>query len=38
MLNTLWLYLCGGVTYNELAFDIAQGLMRPVETPLPSAR
>jgi molybdopterin/thiamine biosynthesis adenylyltransferase len=30
MLNTLWLYLCGELHYGELAFDIADGLMRPV--------
>lgn len=35
MLNTLWLHLCGALHYSELAFDIADGLMRPV-TPLPS--
>lgn len=29
MLNTLWLYLCGATHYAELAFDIADGLMRP---------
>ena len=29
ILNTLWLYLCGGLHYGELAFDIADGLMRP---------
>lgn len=33
MLNTLWLHLCGALHYGELAFDIADGLMRPV-TPL----
>jgi hypothetical protein len=30
MLNTLWLYLCGALHYGELAFDIADGVMRPV--------
>jgi molybdopterin/thiamine biosynthesis adenylyltransferase len=30
MLNTLWLYLCGCLHYGELAFDIADGVMRPV--------
>lgn len=30
MLNTLWLYLCGALHYGELAFDIAEGLMRPL--------
>jgi hypothetical protein len=33
MLNTLWLYLCGALHYPELAFDIADGLMRPVMLP-----
>lgn len=35
MLNTLWLYLCGALHYPELVFDIAEGLMRPVDLPLP---
>jgi hypothetical protein len=30
MLNSLWLYLCTELQYGELAFDIAEGLMRPV--------
>jgi hypothetical protein len=30
MLNTLWLHFCGALQYSELAFDIADGLMRPV--------
>ena len=30
MLNTLWLHLCGELHYGELAFDIADGLSRPV--------
>ncbi len=30
MLNALWLHLCGALHYGELAFDIADGLMRPV--------
>jgi hypothetical protein len=29
MLNTLWLHLCAATHYSELAFDIADGLMRP---------
>jgi hypothetical protein len=29
MLNTFWLHLCGASHYGELAFDIAEGLMRP---------
>ncbi len=35
MLNTLWLYLCGALHYPEIAFDIAEGLMRPIQLPLP---
>lgn len=34
MLNTLWLHLCSALHYHELAFDIADGLMRPV-VPIP---
>ncbi len=30
MLNALWLYLAGALHYSELAFDIADGLMRPI--------
>lgn len=30
LLNTFWLYLCAALHYSELAFDIADGLMRPV--------
>lgn len=37
MLSTLWLYLCGALHYSELAFDIAEGLMRPLELPAPEA-
>lgn len=29
ILNTLWLHLCGALHYSELAFDVADGLMRP---------
>ena len=29
ILNTFWLYVCGALHYGELAFDIADGLMRP---------
>jgi hypothetical protein len=34
MLNALWLHLCGegALRYSELAFDIAEGLMRPVRS------
>lgn len=35
VLNALWLYLCGGLHYSELAFDIAAGLMRPLDLPPP---
>jgi hypothetical protein len=31
MLNAFWLYLCGALHYPELVFDIAEGLMRPIE-------
>jgi hypothetical protein len=36
-LNALWLYLCGGkaLHYSEIAFDIAEGLMRPLPRPGP---
>lgn len=30
LLNTFWLYLCDALHYAELAFDIADGLSRPV--------
>ncbi len=30
MLNTLWLHFCSALHYHELAFDIADGLMRPI--------
>ena len=35
MLNTLWLHWCGALHYSELAFDIAEGLMRPTAIPAP---
>ena len=35
ILNTFWLYLCQASHYSELAFDIADGLMRPVMLPPP---
>ena len=38
MLNTLWLYLCGGLHYGEVAFDIAEALMRPIRLPVPTAQ
>ncbi len=36
MLNTFWLHSCGALHYPELAFDIADGLMRPVPLPMPA--
>ena len=36
MLNALWLHFCGALHYSEIAFDIADGLMRPA-MPLLSA-
>jgi hypothetical protein len=36
ILSTLWLYLCGASHYSELAFDVAEGLMRPLEMPPPN--
>jgi len=36
ILNAFWLHACGALHYGELAFDIADGLMRPV-LPLPTA-
>jgi len=38
MLNAFWLYCCGALHYSELAFDIADGLMRPVPLPTPDLR
>jgi molybdopterin/thiamine biosynthesis adenylyltransferase len=35
MLNAFWLYCCDALHYSELAFDIADGLMRPVPLPVP---
>ncbi|HEY2951716.1 MAG TPA: hypothetical protein VGK40_03980, partial [Verrucomicrobiae bacterium] len=35
MLNTLLLHLSGALHYSELAFDIADGLMRPAPLPAP---
>jgi hypothetical protein len=32
ILNTLWLHLCGALHYGELALEIADGLMRPLNT------
>ena len=36
ILNTLWLHLCGAAQYDELCFDIADGMMRPAGLKLPS--
>jgi molybdopterin/thiamine biosynthesis adenylyltransferase len=36
MLNAFWLYVCGALPYSEVAFDIAEGLMRPVDLPAPA--
>ena len=35
ILNALWLYLCGMSHYSELAFDIGEGLMKPLAIPMP---
>lgn len=35
ILNALWLYLCGMSHYSELAFDIGEGLMKPLAIPKP---
>lgn len=37
ILNTFWLYVSGGdaLRYSEVAFDIAQGIMRPALIPAP---
>jgi hypothetical protein len=36
ILNTLCLHLCGLSHYSELAFDFAEGLMRPLAFPAPA--
>jgi len=36
LLNALWLYLSGALHYSELAFDVADGLMRPLPFPAPT--
>ena len=38
MLDSLWLYLCDALHYEELTFDIAEGLMRPVQLNPPERR
>jgi hypothetical protein len=35
ILGTLWLHLCDGLSYSEVAFDLADALMRPVPLPAP---
>jgi hypothetical protein len=35
MLNALWLLMCGKLHYSELAFDVHDGLMRPLPVPPP---
>jgi hypothetical protein len=37
LLNALFLYLSDSLHYSELAFDIAEGRMRPLEIPAPQA-
>jgi molybdopterin/thiamine biosynthesis adenylyltransferase len=37
LLNALWLTLSDSLHYSELAFDIADGIMRPISTPPPSS-
>jgi hypothetical protein len=37
MLDSLWLYLCDALHYEELIFDIAEGVMRPVRLKVPIA-
>ncbi|MBP7828679.1 MAG: ThiF family adenylyltransferase [Kiritimatiellae bacterium] len=34
MLNTFYLLACGALGYHEIAFDLAEGLCRPVGAPL----
>ena len=36
ILNAFWLYVCGALDYSEIAFDIKDGLMRPVPLPRPA--
>jgi len=38
ILNTLLLHLSGALHYSELAFDVADGLMRPTPIPGPQAK
>lgn len=38
MLNSFWLHACEALPYPELVFDIAEGLMRPVDFPMEQDR
>jgi hypothetical protein len=35
ILNALWIYLCDQLHYSEVAFDIADAVMRPIPLPPP---
>ncbi len=37
ILDALWLHLCGALHYSEIAFDVHDGLMRPVPVAAPVA-
>jgi hypothetical protein len=37
MLNAFLLHVCGALDYQEVCFDIAEGLMRPLQLPVPRA-
>jgi len=36
MPGSLWLHLCGSLHYSEVAFDLADAVMRPVPLPAPA--
>jgi predicted ThiF/HesA family dinucleotide-utilizing enzyme len=36
MLAAFWLHICGALPFDELGFDVAEGLMRPVKLPVPA--
>ena len=36
ILNAFWLQRCHALHYGELVFDIAEGLMRPLEIGVPA--
>jgi molybdopterin/thiamine biosynthesis adenylyltransferase len=38
ILNAFWLFCCDALHYSELVFDIADGLMRPIQLPAPDLR